>query len=226
MTYCVAIAAFNAGETIADTLDSVLRQSVPPAEVWVVDDGSTDATAAIAERFGSPVHVIRQRNAGQAIAYNKAIEASVAPIIALVDADDVWLPQKMKLQLEALARLQAMSIVFTLHRTFRHGSDPDQSGEPLRSFFRSNAVFRRSVFDSVGPFVKTRDNIGDMVDWLGRARELECHFEMVEETLLLRRIIPSSLTYRNKLQEKHGLLEVARQAILRKRQAQNGGQDE
>lgn len=99
----VVMPAYNSAAFIGEALDSVYRQTLAVAEVIVVDDGSQDDTAAIAEAKGATV--MRQQNAGVSAARNRAIEAASQPWIAFLDADDVWLPDKIERQWAALALL-------------------------------------------------------------------------------------------------------------------------
>lgn len=95
----IAIPAYNAGSTIAETIDSILLHSIPAAEMVVVDDGSTDETAEIVARYPPPVTLIRQRNQGLAAARNTGCLAARGQLIAFIDADDVAMPQRFELQL-------------------------------------------------------------------------------------------------------------------------------
>lgn len=99
-SYTVVIPCYNAEPFLREALDSVLAQTVPPLEVIVVDDGSTDASAAIAESYGPPVRVIRQENQGESVARNRGMDEAKGEWIAFLDADDVWKPEKMAIQLE------------------------------------------------------------------------------------------------------------------------------
>jgi GT2 family glycosyltransferase len=101
----VIIPAYNAAATIAATLNSVQRQTHEHLEIIVVDDGSTDRTAAIvtAHAAGDPrVRLIRQANSGVISARNRGIAAARGAFIAPVDADDLWHPEKIEAQLVAL----------------------------------------------------------------------------------------------------------------------------
>jgi glycosyltransferase involved in cell wall biosynthesis len=106
----VVIAAYNAGHFLAQTLESVARQTAPPAQVVVVDDGSTDGTAEIADRFG--VDVIRRPQRGVSAARNEGIRHAAHPWIALLDADDLWLPQKLARQWDALCACPEAGLAF------------------------------------------------------------------------------------------------------------------
>jgi glycosyltransferase involved in cell wall biosynthesis len=100
----VVIPAYNAERTILSTLESVRSQTVDDFEVIVVDDGSTDATAEVASSLGDArVRVLRQSNAGHASARNTAIARARGTYVAVLDADDLWLPHKLERQLSVLA---------------------------------------------------------------------------------------------------------------------------
>lgn len=100
----VVIPAYNRVELLPITLRSLLRQSVPAHEILVVDDGSTDGTAEVAARFGAPVRVIRQENAGPAAARNRGYHESTGEFIHFFDSDDLALKNKHEVQLNTLQR--------------------------------------------------------------------------------------------------------------------------
>jgi glycosyltransferase involved in cell wall biosynthesis len=100
----VVIPAYNCAHFIGDALDSVVNQNYTPLEVYVVDDGSTDETCDVVARYGSAVTLIRQRNAGAAVARNEGMRRARGKYVALLDADDVWLPGKVRLQIDHLER--------------------------------------------------------------------------------------------------------------------------
>ncbi len=110
----VVIPAYNAAKTIERALASVLAQTAPAQEVIVVDDGSTDATAHLAQARG--VRVITQTNAGTGGARNAGIRAATGAWIALLDADDEWMPTKLEAQWDALAHRPEVGIVASDHK--------------------------------------------------------------------------------------------------------------
>lgn len=95
----VVIPCDNGERYVGEAIQSILRQSRPPDEVLVVDDGSTDASAKVAGAFGSLVRVLSQDNRGESVARNRGIDESTGDWIAFCDADDLWAPTKLAEQL-------------------------------------------------------------------------------------------------------------------------------
>jgi glycosyltransferase involved in cell wall biosynthesis len=98
----VVIPVFNRVELLPATLGSLLQQSVPADEIIIVDDGSTDGTAELAESYGAPVRVIRQCNQGPAAARNRGFAESRGEFIHFFDSDDIACPNKHEVQLKVL----------------------------------------------------------------------------------------------------------------------------
>ena len=103
-TISVVIPAYNNSRYIGRAIDSILAQTCSADEIIVVDDGSTDNTAEVVRSYGSKVNFIQQENAGAGAARNTGIEAARNEWLAFLDADDEWLPNKLKIQTELLQR--------------------------------------------------------------------------------------------------------------------------
>lgn len=91
-TVSVVIAAYNRADLIGETLRSILGQTLPPLEVLVVNDGSTDATGEVVRGFGDPVREIAIANSGQMVALNRGVAEARGAFVAFCDSDDLWLP--------------------------------------------------------------------------------------------------------------------------------------
>lgn len=217
--YSVIIPAFNAERTLAATLASVLAQTCAPTEVLVVDDGSTDGTAELAARFSPLIRVFRQPNTGPGAATTLGVRQATSPVVALVDADDLWLPDKMRRQLQVLESDPQVAAVGGNMRQFRHARPDDGTGEVRQGLTRSNIVVRRSVFLSVGDVIDPPGNRGDMIDWFARLRHAGHLVVELDEVLALRRILPGSLSHGRTPDRDIGYLKVAHLAMLRQRQA-------
>lgn len=109
----VVIPTFNRARTLQRCLDSVYRQTRMPDEVIVVDDGSTDGSTSGLESSYPGIKVLRQENQGVSAARNAGIKVARSRWIALLDSDDVWLPQKCAKQMEALWQNPGFQICHT-----------------------------------------------------------------------------------------------------------------
>ncbi len=127
----VIIPAYNSERFIRETLDSVLRQTYKRLEIIVVDDGSTDNTAGCVEGYHSSVRFFRQENAGVGSARSAGFRAASGDYIAFLDHDDIWLPEKLEIQLSLAARHPESGLIACdgvqfeadkiLHDTLIHG---------------------------------------------------------------------------------------------------------
>lgn len=125
-TVTIAIAAYNCAETIGATLESCLAQSAASVEVLVVDDGSTDSTAAVLARFVPRIRVVRQPNGGLAKARNTGMREAAGRYIAWMDADDLCHPDRLLLQGQVLDTCPDVALVSSNFSAFRtQGNDED-----------------------------------------------------------------------------------------------------
>ncbi len=160
-------------------LESVMAQTCPPAEVVVVDDGSTDGTAELVEERFPGFCVLRQENLGVSAARNRGIEASKGEWIALLDSDDEWQPEKLDRQLAALREFPELRICHTEEIWIRkgrrvnprrihakHGGWIFERCLPLCVMSPSSIVIHRSVFDDVGLFDEALPACEDYDLWL------------------------------------------------------------
>ena len=107
----VIIPTFNCAAYIGDAIRSVLTQTHRPHEILVVDDGSTDATAAVVAACGDRVRYLRQANAGVAVARNTGLRMASGDAVAFLDADDWWEPEKLAIQMQVVAACPDVDLV-------------------------------------------------------------------------------------------------------------------
>lgn len=100
----VVIPAYNSSRTIGPTIQSILNQTFSDLEVVVVDDGSKDNTVEIAKKFGERIHCFVQENKGAAAARNRGLSEAKGEYVAFLDSDDLWLPNKLEVQLDVLKK--------------------------------------------------------------------------------------------------------------------------
>src|SRR6202161_1000807 len=98
----VIIPIYNGADTIDRALKSVFDQTFTDYEIVICDDGSTDTTPLVSAKYGDKLRVVRQANRGLPAARNAAVAASRGELLALIDHDDEWLPQKLELAVAAM----------------------------------------------------------------------------------------------------------------------------
>ena len=224
LAYSVVIPAYNAAATIGATLASVLTQTVAPEAIIVVNDGSRDETAKLAAGASDKVTVVDQANSGPGPATTAGFRHVSTPLVATLDADDLWLPQKIERQSQALVRDPGLSGVFSLARQFSDGetADPNGVGAVRRLWTRTTMLYRSEAARRVGPFMDFPERLGDFIDWLARARALGQRDMMIEEILAMRRVRTDSLSQESLRQGGvRGYLAVANAALQRRKQRPN-----
>lgn len=219
----VVIPAYEAGRFLAEAVDSALGQDHRPLEVIVVDDGSSDDTARVAAGYGSRITCIGLPHLGVSAARNRGIAASSGRFLALLDADDAFLPGKIALQVRELEADPQLDMVFTHMVNYRApaapGDDPDAGTSlPLPGLLPGTLLVRRESFDRVGPFDEAV-RFGEFAEWLLRARELGLREKILPQVLLRRRIHGGNLGVR-KRDEREQYVRIIKAALDRRRAAQ------
>ncbi|HEX3969663.1 MAG TPA: glycosyltransferase family A protein [Edaphobacter sp.] len=208
----VIIPAYNAARYLPTAIESVIAQTFEDWRILLVDDGSTDNTADVVapflDRLGSKIRFIKQDNQGLPAARNAAIRASTAEFLALLDADDLWLPCRLSESLKALAERPQAGLAYGLVTHI------DQEGR-LGGTFEGNrrnaeghiapyiymrkvelpcptVTFRRRCIDEVGIFDETMRATEDRDLWLRIALRYEVEF--VPKVLAYYRVSPNSMS--------------------------------
>jgi len=192
MRLSVVIPAYNTARYIAEAIGSVLAQIDPDTEVIVVDDGSNDDTAAIAERFGPPVRVIRAAHGGIGATVNRGMAEARGARIAAIDADDRWLPGKTALQLAALDGDPSLDAVFGHVRQFLSPDVTEPArfaipAEPMPGLIRGAMIVRREAWERVGP-IETGLAAGEFISWYARAVDAGLRTRMLPDLVYERRV--------------------------------------
>lgn len=212
----VILPAYNAQAYIAQAVTSVLSQDYPHIELLVIDDGSTDGTAKHPALRDPRVRVFTQTNAGPAAARNLGLANAQGELIAFIDADDLWLPGKLRTQVAYLQSHPEISIVFggfarwlaEVNGHFETRPWIEPTGDPLALTQPSGwiypdllldsvvhiitAMVRKPVFESVGVFDIQLPTGEDYDFWLRASRQFR--MDQLAQTLACYRIHPTSLT--------------------------------
>ena len=218
----VVMATLNAERFLAESLGSVTAQSLPVLEIIVVDGGSSDATAEIAATFPK-TRVLRQKTRGFAAAWNEGIQAAHGSLIALIDSDDRWPPDKLRFQVERLSRLPGADVVLGHVRFFLTGAAPAHFKpglleRPHPGHMPGALLARRSVFDRVGWF-EDRWAIASDFDWFARIVDSGIPTAMLDEVVLEKRVHQSNLSYTTARTPvvRREILDALRDSVHRKR---------
>lgn len=175
----VVIPTYNRCDSVVIAIESVLAQTVQPAQIIIVDDGSDDDTAAtISARFDQ-VQLLKQNNHGVSHARNQGIKASTQPWIAFLDSDDRWLPNKLDVQLQAINSTPNTVLchcdehwirngkrVNPMNKHKKRGGDIFEHCLPLCAISPSATLILRSLFDSIGLFDESMPACEDYDLWL------------------------------------------------------------
>ncbi len=194
----VIIPVYNGERYLAEAIGSAQAQTYRPIEIIVVDDGSTDGTAEVVKPFIPSVHYVYQENGGTGAARNRGIEAAQGDFFAFLDADDLWQPDKLSLQMAAFAADPQADILFGHLQQF-FSPDVDESLKEkiacdtaiVPGYLPSAMVVRRDSFFRVGRY-ETHWKIGQDVSWVMRAMEQGLKMVMIPEVVFRRRIHASN----------------------------------
>ncbi|SFB74995.1 Glycosyl transferase family 2 [Massilia yuzhufengensis] len=215
----VVIPCYNAEAYIAATIRSVLAQDIDGMELIVVDDGSSDGSVALVRAQFPQVRLVQQANAGVAAARNHGIALARGTWVAFIDADDIWLPGKLRAQFEQMAAIEGCRMSYTAWKVWPC-QDPEpgavyveqllaQAGETARwsgpsgwiytellldcVVWTSTVVAQRSLFQEIGGFDPGL-RVGEDYDlWLRASRVTPIH--RVARPYALYRTHPSSITH-------------------------------
>jgi glycosyltransferase involved in cell wall biosynthesis len=179
MRISVVVPAYNRAHSLSRALDSILDQSLPAAEVILVDDGSSDGTEDLIRKGYPQVRYLRQPNGGVSRARNLGISAARSDWIAFLDSDDAWLPDKLAAQHATLQGRAGIRLCHTEEIWFRHGRRVNPMAKHAKSgghIFRaclprcvispSATLLHRSLFDELGTFDEDLPACEDYDLWL------------------------------------------------------------
>jgi glycosyltransferase involved in cell wall biosynthesis len=203
----VIIPTYNSGVFIGEAIQSVLRQTCTDYDIIVIDDGSTDNTRGIIENNFPQVRYFYIQNQGAASARNYGIRRARGEFIAFLDADDLWLPEKLEKQLKVFNADQEVMLVFTEHRVFDTTGFRNQlffkkerlmKGDIVKNIFLYSHValptvmVRRQVFQEIGYFEENLIVAEDDNLWMRIALKFRIH--LLDEVLVHVRLTENSLS--------------------------------
>ena len=191
---------------------SVLAQTHAPLELILVDDGSTDDSAALAQSYVPPARYLRREHGGAGAARNSGIERASGDYLAFCDVDDIWAPTKLERQMAAVSQDPTIDVVFARVTEFWAAEDAGPPLRPIRRNFPgalpSAVLVRREAFHRVGRFAEGL-RVAEWVDWYARMRDTGLREAWLPDVLVARGLHRSN----NSLVQSNARIEYCR--ILR-----------
>jgi glycosyltransferase involved in cell wall biosynthesis len=195
----VIVAVKNGERYLPAALESVRTQDYPSIELIVVDGKSIDRTADIARAFEGARYILQEQT-GLADAWNIGIDAAQGMLVAFLDADDVWTPNKLRLQVNYLAQHPKLDYVIAYFRFFL------ESGTAIPPSFKrellerdligripGTLLARKSLYERIGKF-KTDLYIASDVDWFARAKDAQVVMAILPQVVLHKRVHSANLS--------------------------------
>ena len=218
----IIVPCYNSERFVEEALRSALAQTYPRIEVVVIDDGSTDGTPSILERYTSDprVHIVSQANAGLAAARNAGLAVATGEYVTFLDSDDVYLPEKVEKQVRFLADHPDAGLAYCHSGHFFDGdpkrisysyAKPAHAGTPVLQRLRrgnimnvNTVMVRKALVDAVGGFDPQFRSGEDWDLWI-RLAQAGCLFGEQEETLVATCMRADSLRSDLVLQKKNDI---------------------
>lgn len=222
-TISVIIPAYNAERTILETIASVQKQTFSDFELIVINDGSNDRTLELLNTIqDTRLKVFSYSNGGLPTARNRGISHATGEFITFLDADDLWTPDKLELQLAALQQHPGAGVAYSWTHYMNEKGESFHAGKPV--FYEgnvygkllignfldsgSNPLIRRQAIDSVGEFDPTLKSCEDWEYWLRLAARW--HFVVVPKPQILYRQTSGAMSSQIEVMEKYHLIVIER----------------
>jgi glycosyltransferase involved in cell wall biosynthesis len=190
----VVIPVYNGEKYIDEAIESVMNQSFKISEILVVDDGSTDNTEAVCKKYGDKITYLKQENSGAASARNLGVEKSTGIYLAFLDADDIWMEDRLRDGISEITKEDSEDIIFGMMKEF-YSPDTDDDfrnkykcrKEPFKGIHPGTMLIRKEDFLKAG-YLTTKYETGEFIDWFKRAEEEGLTSKTLPSLVMRRRI--------------------------------------
>jgi len=223
------IAAYKAQAFLAEAIETVLAQTLPPSEIIVLVDGSPDGSANVARRYvDQGVRVIEhEHNQGIGAARNSIIDAMSGDYLAFLDADDLWTPDHLDRLWTALETAPECQIAFGRVEQFLCPQIPEERRRALKcppddtvAYVPGGMLAAKSAYEATGPFDAAL-KVGEFIDWFMKAKEAGVRHKVCDDLVLKRRIHGENTTLVQR-DAGQGYALALKQALDRRRAAAAG----
>ena len=220
----VILPVWNGEKYLAEAIESVLGQDYPDIELIVIDDGSTDNTQKIIERYRNQILSFAQENRGLGASRNLGIARSSGSYLAFLDHDDRWVNRKLSVQMEAMLASDAQDpLIFSHVQQFICPSLSEEEKKRLSvnlsilpAYFAGTLLMSKKRFHQIGPFVEQKQ-LGEFVEWYLRALELKIPIQMLKDLTLHRRVHAHNMGRQKELYQRTDYLRILKASLDRRR---------
>lgn len=223
----VLIPCYNAGAYLGAALQSVLDQTYRDFEIIVVDDGSTDDSAAVAKSFAA-VRYIHKEHSGVSATRNLAVREARGEFVTFLDADDLWAPEKLSRQVAYLDSHPQCQMVHSHAQNFFDGA-PEAMTQRQKQLMEANlhnymasSCIRRSLFDTHGVF-REDCAVGEDTHWIARLRAAGVDMgHCIDEVLYFRRIHQNNISLSHEKVGRKDMMALLADAIRQRNKGSKG----
>lgn len=218
-TISVIVPMYKAVPLVAEAIESILSQTLPVTRIIAVEDGPSDGSADFVESRFPTVHVVRKAHGGLADTLNHGLAHVQTELVAFLDHDDRWLPNKTAAQVAALAADPSLDMVFCHTEQFVSTGDGERVVAVLAGIAKAGGLFRMEAVRRVGPFGDGHD----FLDWYARAMEAGLRHAVLDDVLFQRRIHENNMGMTGKADQTRSYLVTLKAMLDRRRSAAGGG---
>jgi glycosyltransferase involved in cell wall biosynthesis len=192
----------------------------------ILRHGSIDGSAEVAKQFAGKVNYYFQSQKGPGVARNYGIDLAQGNFLAFLDADDIWIENKLSLQMQIFQTEKDIDMVFGYLQNF-HSSELEETSknklycppELMAGYHPGTMLIKREAFSRVGQF-EAHWKMGEFISWYARATDLEMKVKMLPDLVMLRRIHQTNLGIRQR-QERTDYVQIVKAALDRRRAKNN-----
>jgi len=220
----VIIPVYNCERYLAEAIESVLAQTYQPIEVIVINDGSTDDSEAVAKRFDSSIRYYAHPNKGLGATRNRGVELAQGHFIAFLDADDLWVADKIERQMAYFDDDPDLDMAFgyvqqfyTPEREAELRKKITYAEEIMKGHTAGTLLIKRDSFFRAGLF-ETDWNVGEFIDWYLKATEKNLKSVMLSEILTKRRLHDTNMGTRER-KHRNDFVRILKASLDRRRAA-------
>lgn len=220
----IILSVRNGENYLQEAIESVLDQTYQNKEILVVNDGSTDRTEQILQKFEGKIQFFYQEHKGLGAGRNRGIQAAKGNYYAFLDHDDLWMRDKLTWQMDVMKREKEVDpLIFSHLQQFICSSLTEEEKKKLLvdesilpGYLAGTLLISKTRFHQIGFFTE-KIEVGEFIEWYLRAQEARVPVKMIPEVTLRRRVHKENMGRRKDLYQQNAYLHILKAALSRKR---------